>query len=335
MRVARRSLRRQLFLLALVAELVPACAPRRDEPLELDGDSLTVGFDDVRQELGVRKPTLDSFTSNGPLRTRILENQSVAVAGGETVVFDEATPFNDMPAPLVVLVHGNRSRKEAHRNQLAHLASFGMHAVALQLPNTDRWLANGRTIRRFIAAVRTSKRVLAGPIDRRNIVLVGHSFGGSAVTMAAATKGPRTPDIRGLILLDPAVVSPEVERAMAAVKVPVLLIGADPQVFRARRRSLFFQKLAGQVTELTVAGATHDDAQNPSMYSIGALGFDPFTSRTRQQTFTAALTLGAFSLAATGGLDYTWDATRVAAARGALKDAKRRASLAAEGVADE
>ena len=72
-----------------------------------------------------------------------------------------------------------------------------------------------------IASFITVNNITCESIDQ--ILLVGHSFGGSASIIAAA-KGAR---VRGLILLDPAVVHNKVVRQMRRVKVPVILIGAD------------------------------------------------------------------------------------------------------------
>lgn len=308
-----------LFSLALTTSCVS-----RAPPPELNGDRLGDGYAKIRESRLAGRGDLEGFGALGPVGVTLERNATVTLPGGAQLVFDNLIPKSASPTPLIVLVHGNRSRKEAHRRQAELLASHGMHAVAVDVPNRSRWLANGRLIRALVDRVRQAPRLLGGHIDPARIVLVGHSFGGSAVTLAAA-QGAK---VKGLILLDPAVFSTAVERAMATVEQPVLVIGADRDVFRARKRGQFFRRLGGDVLELSVAGATHDDAQHPSMYALTTIGIDPFTSTARQGFFAATLAAGAFSLAATGTLDYVREALEPELARGILKDLRVRTASA-------
>jgi dienelactone hydrolase len=293
-------------------------------PPELAGDALRPTLAELRRDLLRAKGDLATFETRGPLSTRVYENCAVTLADGTTLVYDQVIPTNPSPSearpPLAVLVHGNHSRKEAHRRQAERLASFGFTAVALEVPNRDQWVLNGILVKRFVKAVTRAPGILAADVDARRVVLIGHSFGGSAVTIAAALGAP----VQGLVLLDPAVVSPTVVRLMPRVKVPVMLLGADKTVFRSRRRAMFFRELGGPMLEVSVVGATHDDAQNPSMYALTTYGVDPFTSPDRQALFQAALTAGAFSLAATGALDYAEEATDAATDDGLLKESRSR-----------
>lgn len=307
--------------LCIAATVLVSCVSTRDA-LELDGDKLGEGFEDLRGELLQAKGDLETFRHDGPVHVDLQRNVALKLASGRTLIFDNVIPRSASPTPLVILVHGNHSRKEAHRYQAIRLASFGMHAVALEVPNRDQWITNGNLIAAFVQRIRKVPHILGGQIDPQRIILVGHSFGGSAITVAAA-KGAK---VAGLILLDPAVVGPDVEKALAKVRVPTLLLGADVNVFRSRHRSRFFRTIKAEMLEVSVTGATHDDAQGPSMYALTTFGVDPYTSPERQGLFAAAITAGAFSLTATGGLDFVSEATSAALSRGLLKDARHRSA---------
>jgi pimeloyl-ACP methyl ester carboxylesterase len=188
----------------------------------------------------------------------------------------------------VILVHGNRSYKEAHRYQGEHLASFGFRVYLPQLPTTDVWATNGIMLKTFTEWVvrRLSDKNSPKPI------LVGHSFGGSAVTMAAYLGTA----VSGLILLDPAIFNDSVADLLGDTNCPAILLGADPKVFRSKQRSLFKKKFAGPFVELSVKGATHNDAQFPTMFSLSNFGLDPEVELKRQKLFTYLMTASAFSL---------------------------------------
>lgn len=312
---------RKLQSLALAAALAAACAPKADV-LELKGDQLAPSYADLRLEMLKARCDIRRFLARGPVKTDLRSNLSLAIEPGVSVVFDHVAPRGIGPAPLVILVHGNRSRKEAHRHQAELLASFGMHALALDVPNRGQWLVNGGLIKRFVQRLVAAPTLLQGEIDLTRIVLAGHSFGGSAVTLAAALGAP----VKGLILLDPAVVNAAVTRMMKNVRVPTLIVGADPEVFRSRRRRLFFRELAGPVFEVSVKGATHDDAQGPSMYALTTFGVDPYTSSERQKVFAALLAAGAFGLTAGGSLEFAAEAITAGRFADSLKETRTRAA---------
>ena len=62
------------------------------------------------------------------------------------------------------------------------------------------------------------------------------------------------------------------------------------------------------MVEISVKDATHDDAQYPSRREIEYFGIDFFTSEKHQRTFMSAIVASAFSMGATGKLDYAWKA---------------------------
>src|SRR5690606_36893860 len=155
--------------------------------------------------------------------------------------------------------------------QAERIASWGMHALVLQLPNEGRWICNGATIYKLVEYLRDGSNINPR-IDRSRIILAGHSFGGSAITIAAGMGAP----VLGLILLDRAVVHEQVKTYLIKLTLPVMLLGADRTVFRSRKRRYFYQYPRGDVREVSVRGATHDDAQFPSMFALHAYGEDPY-----------------------------------------------------------
>ena len=45
----------------------------------------------------------------------------------------------------------------------------------------------------------------------------------------------------------------------------LMLLGADRSIFRSRKRRLFYDEIGGEVGEVSIRGATHDDAQHPNI----------------------------------------------------------------------
>jgi pimeloyl-ACP methyl ester carboxylesterase len=309
-----------LRLAVLLALGLSACVSSRDS--QEDGAE---SYTEVRRGLLEYRPDFDEFLSAGPLKVKERLNVPLRIPPGDRVIADELIPVSDSKMPLVIIVHGNHSRKEAHRYQARRLASFGLHTLVLQLDNTDNWLKNGQLVARLAHRLHNAPGLLRGNFDPESIVLVGHSFGGSAVAIAAARGAP----VKGLVLLDPAVVSERrVTAALTRIRQPVMLLGADKEVFRSRQRRLFYRTAHGEMAEVSVRGATHDDAQYPSMFALSTFGVDPFTSRAKQEIFTAALTASAFSIAATGSLDFAWSSFGKLVDRGVLKNPKRRSAKA-------
>jgi dienelactone hydrolase len=323
-RALRAVLRMLLALLATSAIAGCTSARHGSDPF----DVAPISFRELGDTLKGRDPSLRIFERPGPFTYQVKENVAFRVDDDTTIVGDVVLPDHRAPAPLVIMSHGNHSRKEAHRYQAERLASFGMYVLVLQVPNTGHWIDNGRTIGRLVRKIAKRPRMIHPAVSAGDIVLVGHSFGGSAITVAAGSGAP----VKGLILLDPAVVNDDVKAYMRKVDVPVMLLGADRRVFRSRQRHAFYDEMGGAFAEVSVVGATHDDAQQPSMFTLTGHGVDPFTSTEHQRLFTAAITAAAFSLTATDGLDYAWKAFAGRVDGGQLRQARRRAPQPAQAL---
>ncbi len=187
------------------------------------------------------------------------------------------------------------------------------------MPNKGNWMKNSFILKKLIEQIHENPTQISAKIDESSIILVGHSFGGSAVSIAAGAGAP----VKGLVLLDPAVVHEKVKHYLKQVAVPIILLGADRKVFRARKRSQFYNHPKSEVLEVSISGATHDDAQNPSMFSQYAFGLDPYTSNRRQEIFVQAITTAVFSLSTLGNTVFAWHAFKEPNKSGIVKNVRR------------
>ncbi len=307
-----------LLLLAGAGACVSSHSSHRSEKTSKTSSDWT--FAKMERRIVERPIPATRLSKPGPFRYTEHLNWRIALSPRETVITDAFIPDGQSPAPLVVFVHGNHSSKEAHRNQAKHLASWGFHSLALQMTKKAEWPANGDRLARLIRILATNPSVISERLDPRRIFVAGHSFGGSAATLAAASGAP----VAGLILLDPAVVGPMVENAIPKVKVPAIVLGADRSVYKSRKRGLFWQRLGAEAGELSIRGATHDDAQHPSMFSLSALGVDPWTSESQRRLFLVSITASALSLATTGSFELTWETLKPEIEKGRVVGVKRR-----------
>ena len=265
------------------------------------------------------KADLEQFRLRGPFAVATRENHELRLSPTERINTDLYLAAPSEKAPLVIFLHGHDSSKEDHAYQAMHLATWGMHCLALQLPNNGPWVNNGKLLARIVSLVQRSPEIIDRRIDANKIVLVGHSFGGAAVTVALA-EGARA---AGGILLDPAADSKELPGFLKKVSSPVMVLGADEEVFEALNRSYFYRFIRSGIAEISVRDATHEDAQYPSELAKTS-GFDSPTSEELQLTFVSALTSAAFSLAATGKLEYAWTSFGNALENGKLINARKK-----------
>ena len=262
---------------------------------------------------------IHELEKTGPFSSSYFEDYQISTSPEFTVAVDLFIPKQTGKSPLVIFCHGNKFYKTVHRNQAKHLASWGFTTMTLQMPNQKQWVKNGRRIAKLSQLIHSFPEIIHTNIDKRKIVLVGHSFGGSAVTIAAGRNAP----VAGLILLDPAVVSDKVIGFMQKAEVPAILLGADPSVFKSRRRQMFFKKMAGPLAEVSVRNATHNDAQIPTIDKI-LWGMDFKTHPNRQKIFLRNIIVGAFSLIQNNPLDLSWKDFRYQKKLGKLFQLKRK-----------
>ncbi len=258
------------------------------------------------------KANLDRFRLRGPFAVARRDDHEIRLSADESLEADLFLSAHKEKAPLVVILHGHDNAKEDHTFQAMHLASWGMHSLAVQLPNSGPWVRNGKALARLVHLIYRAPEIIDSRIDVNKIILVGHSFGGFAVAVALAEGAPAT----GGILLDPAAVGRDFRIFLRQINAPVMLLGADQRVFWARNRESFYRYIRGGVAEVSIKDATHEDAQFPAGFGSAA--------EELQLTFVSALTSAALSLSATGNYDYAWASFGDEIANGTFFDAKRK-----------
>ena len=277
-------------------------------------------FAELQRELLARDGDVDLFRARGPFSVAVQNDRELRISASERVRTDFFLASPAGKAPLVIFVHGHESSKAAHAKQAAHVASWGMHAITVQLPNKGPWLANGQILSRLVAVIARAPDAIDARVDASRIVLVGHSFGAVA---ACGALGEGAQAIGG-ILLDPAAIAREVPDMLRRVRKPVLVVGADEEVSPARNRDHFFDFIRSGVAEVSIRDAAHEDAQYPSDQAIQSGAPDPNATEELQVTFVSALTAAAMSLAATATFEWAWASFRPALQSGRLFDPKKK-----------
>lgn len=252
---------------------------------------------ELENHLLTHAPDVDVFRERGPFDTSTRTNVELRLSASESVAADLYLSSHRDKAPLVVLLHGHDNSKNDHAYQAMHLATWGMHALVVQLPNRGPWIIHGRTLTRIVEFIQARSEVLSGRIDTNKIILAGHSFGASSAVVALAAGAPVT----GGVLLDPAGVGRDLQTYLNRIDKPLMVLGADEAVFAALDRDAFYRYVRRRVAEVSIRDAAHEDAQFP-------LEPEPDSVATEEHriTFVSALTAAAFSLAATGNYDYAW-----------------------------
>jgi hypothetical protein len=275
---------------------------------------------DLQRYLLAHKPDVALFRLRGPFAVEERADMEFPLAAGLTVDADLFLCGRCDKAPLVIVLHGHGNSKDDHAWQAMHLASWGMHGMAVQLPSNGPWIANGRTLATLVTAIRRTPAIADNRVDSTKIVIAGHSFGATAV---AAALGEGAPALAG-ILLDPAGIGRELPKLLQQIKVPVVLIGADEDIWPTRNRGYFFRFIPGAVGEFSIRDAVHEDAQYPTERTPRAFSDNPLSTEEAQITFVSALTSAAYSLSATGGMDYAWSSFEDAFRKGAFFNARRK-----------
>ena len=308
---------RRVWTFVLCLALASGCtapAARTDAPIH----ARTVA--ELRQQLLSREPDVEVFRTRGPFEVLVHNDRTLHLSSTERVPVDLFLTSPPDNAPLVLLLHGYDSSKRAHSKQAEHLASWGMHAMTVQLSRRGPWARNGRMLARIARSIRDAPRSIDNRIDVERIILVGHSFGAYSVAVALAEGAP----VAGAILLDPAATGREPLSYLRRVTKPVLIIGADDEVQSARNREEFFELVPREVAEVSIRDAGHEDAQYPSEFALQNSGHDPHTSEDMQIAFASALTAGVISLTVSSELEYAWKSFGRALQDGRFFDGKRK-----------
>lgn len=143
------------------------------------------------------------------LATAAAPNATVVTVEGRRTVVATAGRSSD---PALILVHGFGGSTFGWRHVMEPLAASGWYVVALDLPGFG--LAEKDWDQSY--AHESQARYVLSVMDQMKIqdaVLMGHSMGGNVVSWVAALAPER---VRGLALIDAAIVSPTVTRNTAA-----------------------------------------------------------------------------------------------------------------------
>jgi predicted dienelactone hydrolase len=306
-----------LLLIALLAYWV-GCARRFPTPEVTRIKAVNPA--ELQQYLLSRKPDVTQFRLRGPFAVIERRDMEISVVSGLTVEADLYLCAAAQKAPLVIVLHGHNNSKEDHAFQAMHLASWGMHSLAIDLPNRGPWIANGITLAKLVVAIHQSPQLVEGRIDAGKIILVGHSFGATAVGAALGEGAP----VVGGVLLDPAGIGRQLPQSLKQITVPVMVIGADEDIRPTRNRGQFFRFIPAKVGEISIRDTLHEDAQYPNEHTLRGFEDDPEDTEEAQIAFVSALTASAFSLAATGGIDYAWNSFENGINNGVFFNARRK-----------
>lgn len=306
-----------IFLIALLA-CSAGCARRFPEPEVTEIKAANPA--ELQGYLLSHKPDVAQFRKRGPFAVIERRDMAIAVNSGLTVEADLYLCQPARKAPLVIMLHGHENSKEDHAFQAMHLASWGMHSLALDLPNRGPWIGNGRIVARLADAIRRMPQLVDDRVDANKIVLVGHSFGATAV---AAALGERAPVLGG-VLLDPAGIGRELPQLLRRITVPVMVVGADEDIWPTRNRGQFYRFIPAAVGEISIRDTLHADAQYPTRYTLRAFEDEPDDTEESQIAFVSALTASVFSIAATGSIDFGWNSFDQAIKNGMFFNARRK-----------
>jgi pimeloyl-ACP methyl ester carboxylesterase len=275
---------------------------------------------ELQRYLLSRKPDVAQFRMRGPFAVIERKDLEISLSSDVTVEADLYLCAAANKAPLVIVLHGLDNSRDDHAFQAMHLGSWGMHGMAIDLPKRGQWIANGRTLAKLVDAVRRTPQLIDARIDADKIILVGHSFGATAV---AAALGDGAPALGG-VLLDPAGIGRQLPQLLKRITVPVMVIGADEDIWPTRNRGQFYRFIPGTVGEISIRDTVHKDAQYPNERTLRAFEDSPDDTEEAQITFVSALTASAFGLAATGAIDYAWNSFEDGINKGTFFNARKK-----------
>jgi len=275
---------------------------------------------ELQRYLLSRKPDVAQFRFRGPFAMVERRDLEIPLDSDLTVTADLYLCAAANKVPLVIVLHGNNNSKEDHAFQAMHLASWGMHGLALDLPKRGPWIGNGRILAKLVDTIHRTPQLIDGRIDGDRIILVGHSFGATAVATALGEGAPAL----GGVLLDPTAIGRGLSQLLTRITVPVMVIGADEDIRPARNRGPFYRFIPRAVGEISIRDTVHEDAQYPNQNTLRTFEDDPDDTEEAQIAFVSALTASAFSLAATGDIDYAWNSFENALKNGFFFNGRRK-----------
>jgi pimeloyl-ACP methyl ester carboxylesterase len=315
-----RAVFNSLLPLLLIASIVHAVGCARHFPATKVTPIKAANPAELQRYLLSRKPDVAQFRFRGPFAMVERRDLEIPLDSDLTVKADLYLCAASGKAPLVIVLHGSNNSKEDHAFQVMHLASWGMHGLALDLPKGGPWIANGRILAKLVQTIHRTPQLVDERIDADKIILVGHSFGATAVSTALGEGASAL----GGVLLDPTAIGRGLSQLLRRIAVPVMVIGADEEIRPARNRGPFYRFIPREVGEISIRDTVHEDAQYPNQHTLRTFEDDPDDTEEAQIAFVSALTAAAFSLAATGNIDYAWNSFENAFENGVFFNARRK-----------
>jgi dienelactone hydrolase len=310
----------RISLLLLIAFMAHAVGCTRPFPTTELTPIKATNPAELQRYLLSRRPDVAQFRFRGPFAIVQRRDLEIPVDSDVTVKADLYLCAAASKAPLVIVLHGHNNSKEDHAFQAMHLASWGMHSLAIDLPKGGPWIANGRTLARLVDAIHRKPQLVDGRIDADKIILVGHSFGGTAVATALGEGAPAV----GGVLLDPTAIGRGLSQLLGRIAVPVMVIGADEDIWPSRNRGQFYRFIPRGVGEISIRDTVHKDAQYPNQHTLRTFEDDPDDTEEAQIAFVSALTASAFGVVATGNIDYAWNSFENGFKTGMFFNARRK-----------
>lgn len=168
------------------------------------------------------KVLLEELSYPGPHQVSL---GNLALVGLPGMVF---TPRAGLGLPAVAFGHGWMQPPRRYAGLLRHLASWGIVAVAPAtqtgpLPSHRAFAADLRTALRLVAHVRLGPSGIS--VDPEKLGLAGHSTGGGAAVLAAAS-GSGDP-VRAVATIAPAQTMPSASEAARSVTVPGMHLAVE------------------------------------------------------------------------------------------------------------
>ena len=171
-----------------------------------------------RQEPSVDRPTLEYLEHLGPHRVAVGD---LSAAGMHGVVYG---PVSGRGLPAVALGHGWLQPVHRYANTMRYLASWGIVVVAPQtergpLPSHAGMARDLSVALRLVAGGKLAGGVIS--VDGRKVGVLGHSIGGGAAVLAAATD----PAVKAVVTVTAAETRPSAVAAAGNVLAPGLAPG--------------------------------------------------------------------------------------------------------------
>jgi dienelactone hydrolase len=211
-----------------------------------------------------------AMTDPGPYEVLASEVSVPRTRGGEGsfearlyVPLPRQPGASEPPSPVLAFGHGYQARVDDYESTLVHLASWGIVVIAPRsagelFPDHAAFADDLLSALDWVVseAGPESRDWPGGPVDSQALGLSGHSMGGGAALLAAASD----PAIRAVATLAAAESDPSAIEAAADISAPILFLAAGDDAITPvaeHQRPMFEAKSSGPAELRTIVGASH------------------------------------------------------------------------------